>query len=77
MNVKKIKFIVVALLIILLGIVIFQNFEPITVVILLAKITMPMAAMLFLTFAIGLLTGWILSLTRLSKDKKSSLESTD
>ena len=71
-NAKKIKLIASAVVVILLGIVIFQNFEPITVAILLVKITMPMAVMLLLTFAIGLLAGWALSLTRSNKNTGSA-----
>ena len=67
MNAKKIKLIAAAIVIILLGVIIFQNFEPITVIILLAKITMPMAVMLLLTFGVGMIAGWILSLIRTSK----------
>lgn len=67
MNAKKIKLIAAAIVIILLGVIIFQNFEPITVIILVAKITMPMAVMLLLTFGVGMIAGWVLSLLRASK----------
>lgn len=66
MNAKKIKLIASAIVIILLGVIIFQNFTQITVTILVAKITMPIAVLLILTFAIGMIAGWILSLIRSS-----------
>ncbi len=71
MNAKKIKLIAAAIVIILLGVIIFQNFEPITVIILLAKITMPMAVMLLLTFGVGMVAGWVLSLIRANKGASS------
>ena len=69
MDAKKIKLIASAIVIILLGIIIFQNFESITITILLAKITMPVAVLLLLTFGIGMVAGWLVSLLRSNKNK--------
>lgn len=63
MDMKKIKYIGAGILILLMGILIFQNFAKQEVHILFAKIEMPLAFMLILTFLIGLIAGWILSLT--------------
>jgi len=67
MDAKKVKLISSALVVILLGVVIFQNYQPITVQILVASITMPLALLLALTFLIGLLAGWFFSLLRANK----------
>jgi len=73
MNATKIKLIVSAILLIILAVVVFQNFESITIIILLAKITMPLSVLLLLTFATGMLAGWLLNLLRVNKggDKKN------
>ena len=59
MDAKKIKLIGAGIVVILLALVIFQNFEETRVYILFAEIRMPLALMLFLTFAIGGSVGWI------------------
>ncbi|MGB0775390.1 MAG: LapA family protein [Akkermansiaceae bacterium] len=64
MDAKKIKLILAGIVVVLLGVVIFQNFKHVTVYILVAEITMPMAVMLIATFAVGMLAGWLLSLMR-------------
>ena len=67
MDVKKIKLIASAIVVLLLGVIIFQNYQEITVQVLVASITMPLALLLVLTFAIGLLAGWFLCLVRSNK----------
>jgi uncharacterized integral membrane protein len=67
MDAKKIKLIAAGIVLILLAVVIFQNFEPITIQLLMAKIQMPVALLLLCTFAIGLATGWILTLITAKK----------
>ncbi|MCP5535008.1 MAG: LapA family protein [Akkermansiaceae bacterium] len=67
MDTKKIKYIAAGIVILLMGIIIFQNFEDQEVYILFAKIEMPLAFMLVLTFAIGMVAGWILSLITAKK----------
>lgn len=69
MDVKKIKLIASAIVVLLLGVIIFQNYQEITVHVLVASITMPLALLLALTFGIGLLAGWFLYLLRSNKTK--------
>ena len=69
MDMKKVKYIAAAIVIILMGVVIFQNFEEKTINILFASIRMPVAIMLILTFAIGMIAGWILTLFVKGKKK--------
>ncbi len=59
MDAKKIKLVATGILVILLAIIIFQNFEQTRVYILFAEIRMPLSLMLFLTFIIGTTVGWI------------------
>ena len=59
MDMKKVKYISAGIVIILMGIVIFQNFEEQEVMILFAKIRMPLAILLILTFIAGAAAGWI------------------
>ena len=72
MDAKKIKFIVAGIIIVLMGIVIFQNFEEKTINILFASIRMPIALLLILTFAIGMVAGWIVTLILKKKTTSKS-----
>tara|TARA_B110000881_G_C18574005_1_gene517348 strand:+ start:1587 stop:1820 length:234 start_codon:yes stop_codon:yes gene_type:complete len=67
MDLKKIKYISSGIVIILMGIIIFQNFEEKTIKILFAEIRMPVALLLILTFAIGMLAGWVATLMTTKK----------
>ena len=67
MDLKKIKYISSGIVIILMGIIIFQNFEEKTIKILFAEIRMPIALLLILTFAIGMLAGWVATLMTTKK----------
>ena len=62
MNTGKFKLIATGIILILMAVVIFQNFESITLQILMAKVQMPLTLLLLCTFAIGLVTGWITTL---------------
>lgn len=74
MDMKKAKYIAAGVVIILMGVVIFQNFEDQKVVILFAEIEMPLAFMLMLTFAIGMIAGWILSLITAKKKARAATD---
>ncbi|MBK1830201.1 LapA family protein [Verrucomicrobiaceae bacterium R5-34] len=67
MDMKKVKYIGAGIVILLMGIVIFQNFEKQEVYILFAKIEMPLAFMFLITFAIGMIAGWILNMLAVRK----------
>jgi len=67
MDAKKIKIIAAGIVIVLMGIIIFQNFEEKTINILFASIRMPISLLLILTFAIGMIAGWVLSLIMAKK----------
>ena len=67
MDVKKIKYISAGIIVILMGIVIFQNFEEQEVMILFAEIKMPLAILLVLTFIVGAVAGWIATLMTTKK----------
>ncbi|MBT8045406.1 MAG: LapA family protein [Verrucomicrobiae bacterium] len=69
MDAKKIKLIVVGIVIVLMGIIVFQNFEDQEVIILFAKIRMPLAFLLMITFATGMVVGWVLTLVTKKKAK--------
>ncbi|NWK57011.1 LapA family protein [Verrucomicrobiaceae bacterium N1E253] len=69
MDAKKIKLIVSAVVVLLLGVIVFQNYQEVTVQVLMASITMPLAILLLLTFAIGLTLGWLFKLFRASPRK--------
>ncbi len=69
MDAKKIKLIAAGIVIVLMGIVIFQNFEQQTIKILFASIRMPIAILLMLTFAIGMIAGWVATLLLKKKPK--------
>ena len=64
MDAKKIKLLAAGVVVVLFAIVIFQNFDDITVKILMASIRMPVALLLLLTFGIGMIAGWIITLAR-------------
>lgn len=72
MDAKKLKLIAAGIIVVLFAIVIFQNFENITIKILMAKIEMPVALLLILTFGIGLIAGWTITLARARFSKTSS-----
>ena len=67
MDMKKVKYISAGIVIILMGIVIFQNFEEQEVMILFAEIKMPLAILLVLTFIVGAVAGWIATLMTTKK----------
>ena len=67
MDMKKAKYIAAGIVIILMGVIIFQNFEDQEIVILFAEIKMPLAFLLILTFSIGMIAGWIGSLIMAKK----------
>jgi uncharacterized integral membrane protein len=69
MDIKKIKLIAAGIVIVLMGIIIFQNFEQQTIKILFASIRMPIAILLILTFAIGMIAGWVATLLLKKKPK--------
>ncbi len=73
MDAKKIKLIAAGIVIVLMGIIISQNFEEKTINILFASIRMPISLLLILTFAIGMIAGWVLSLI-IAKKKQSPSE---
>lgn len=67
MDMKKVKYIAAGIVIILMGIIIFQNFESQEITLLFATIRMPLALLLILTFVIGMVAGWILTLITAKK----------
>ncbi len=67
MDMKKVKYISAGIVIILMAIVIFQNFEEQEVMILFAEIKMPLAILLILTFIVGAVAGWIATLMTTKK----------
>jgi uncharacterized integral membrane protein len=64
-TVKKIRLGAIIALIAIVVIVILQNTEQVTTQILFASIEMPQAFLLFLTFAVGALAGFVLAYMRL------------
>ena len=67
MDIKKIKYICAGIAILLMGIVIIQNFEEQEVMILFAEIKMPLAILLLLTFVVGAAAGWIATILATKK----------
>lgn len=67
MDMRKMKFIAIGIVVILLGMVIFQNFEEQKITILFATVRMPLALMLLFTFAVGVLAGWLLTFLKASR----------
>ena len=61
-SMSKVKVGVAAVLAILIGIVIFQNTEPVETRVLFIKITMPRAGLLGTTLLIGIISGILLTL---------------
>lgn len=64
---KKAKLIIILTSLTLLAIVIFQNTNDITTTVLFAKVTMPQAFLLFLTFVFGALIGFITAFLRVNQ----------
>lgn len=62
MDMKKVKYILAGIVIILMGIVIVQNFEEQEIMILFVEIKMPLAILLVLTFIVGAVAGWVATL---------------
>ncbi|MFC5050899.1 LapA family protein [Rubritalea spongiae] len=62
---KKIRLGIIVALVAIAAIVILQNREQVTTKILFASIEMPQAFLLFLTFVLGALAGFILAYMRL------------
>lgn len=58
---KKLKWVVVGILILLPLIVVFQNLDPIDVHLLFATVSMPQAAMLSITLVFGFLLGFFIN----------------
>lgn len=75
MTARKIKYIVIALAFLLVGIVIFQNTGTMETKVLFARIEMPQAFMLFLTFAFGVLVGFVLAYSKAHKRIAATLKS--
>lgn len=73
MNRQKLKYIGAGIIILLLAIVIFQNFEQKTIRILFAEIRMPVALLLILTFGIGMIARWITTML-ITKKKNPKTE---
>ena len=67
---KKFKIIAIAVLSLLVLIIILQNIQSVETRILFAKITMPNAFLLMLTFVIGFIAGLLTTLRLESKNKK-------
>jgi len=70
----KVKVGIAVALAILIGIVIFQNTEPVETRLLIMKVTMPRAGLLAVTLLIGIVSGILLTLgwsaKRTKRDKK-------
>ena len=62
---KKIRLALIVALVIVAAIVILQNREQVTTKILFASIEMPQAFLLFLTFLVGALAGFVVAFMRL------------
>lgn len=67
---KKIKIGAISALVVIVTIVILQNTDPVTTQMLFASVEMPLAFLLFLTFLIGALAGFILGYLRLGSRLK-------
>jgi len=70
-TVKKIRLGSLIFIIALVTTIIFQNREQVTTKILFASIEMPQAFLLFLTFIVGALAGFVLAYFRISKQLKT------
>jgi uncharacterized integral membrane protein len=71
---NKIKIVVLAILVLLIVIVVFQNTEPVETKILFLKLTMPRAAMLFVTLVIGFALGVLTAGRLVGKLKQKQTE---
>ncbi|HNS22834.1 MAG TPA: lipopolysaccharide assembly protein LapA domain-containing protein [Sedimentisphaerales bacterium] len=67
---RKVKLVAIVVLLVFTIIIVFQNSEPVEARILLLKVQMSRALLLMLTFALGLVTG-ILVTTVLLRRKKA------
>ena len=65
---------IVLSLVVLVGILVFQNQEPVETRILFTQITMPRAALIFSTFSIGLVTGMVATWAMYSRRMKEQLK---
>ncbi|GAA5496530.1 Protein of unknown function [Rubritalea squalenifaciens DSM 18772] len=77
MTARKIKIIAVSLALLLVGVVIFQNTGTMETKVLFARIEMPQAFMLFLTFSFGMLVGFVLAYSKAHKRIAATLKSKD
>jgi len=68
---KKFKIIVISVVLLLFLIVILQNTQSVETKLLFAKITMPRAFLLMLTFVFGFIAGLLTTLRLDSKTKKN------
>lgn len=68
---KNFKLILIFILVVLLGVVIIQNTQPVQTKILLITIEMPLILLLLLTAALGFALGLLIALYRNIKDKSS------
>ncbi len=68
---KKFKIIVISVVLLLVLIVILQNTQSVETKLLFAKITMPRAFLLMLTFVFGFIAGLLTTLRLGSKTKKN------
>lgn len=69
---KKARLITILVVLLLICIVIFQNTNQVTTTILFAKVTMPHAFSLFLTFLFGSLFGFTLAYVRVNRFVKDT-----
>jgi len=69
---KKIRLGVMLTAITLMTIIILQNTVSVTIQLLLAQVTMPMALLLSTTFLLGISSGFILAFVLLSRRNKAS-----
>ena len=74
---KKIRLGSLIFIIALVGTIIFQNREQVTTKVLFASIEMHQAFLLFLTFIVGALAGFVLAYVRISKRLKTVQKSID
>jgi uncharacterized membrane protein YciS (DUF1049 family) len=66
---KKVKLVALVVLLVFTIIIVFQNSEPVEARILLLKVQMSRALLLMLTFALGLVTGILVSTILMRKKK--------
>lgn len=68
---KNFKLILIFIIVVLLGVVIIQNTQPVQTKILLITIEMPLILLLLLTATLGFALGLLIALYRNIKDKSS------